>query len=283
MGFQRADKLEGESRRYRGLIEAEVRLAAYGEGSLPDTLADLEGIWTSLDRNIHALENQWFLVSSTPSPIAFVGWETSSKSVFGIGGLSAPGKDFKGFVTDDRRIVLAVISHLESVRARTAPAPEPPHAGRIMAVTSIEDSPEYAALRSRAADLAEEGGGEVVLFEMSAASYLVTPYPEENQRSWVRVLEEKDMLFFGRAAVARQLECLRSRGVGAGVILPTTHGFRHLAEWVEQENISMVLLPASVAKPSLLDRLRGYSLGELLEHTGRPVMLVEPDGTMRRA
>ena len=283
VGFQRAAKLQGESQRYRGLIEAGVRLAAYGEGSLPDTLADLEDIWTPLGRNIHALENQWFLVSSSPSPIAFIGWETSSTSVFGFGGLSAPGKQFKGFVTDDRRVVLAVIAHLESVRAGTAPTPESPHAGRIMAITSIEDSPEYAALRSRAAELAEEGGGDVVLFEMSAASYLVSPYPEENKRSWVRVLGEEEMLFFGRASVARQLESLRSRGVGGGVILPTTHGFQHLAEWVERENIGMVLLPASMANPSLFDRLRGYGLSELLEHTGRPVMLVEPDGTMRRA
>ena len=283
VGFQRADKLLGESRRYRGLRQAGVRLAFYGEGSLPEALADLEDMWTALGRNMHALENQWFLVSSAPSPIAFIGWEVSSEFVFGVGGLSAPGKEFKGFVTDDSRIVHAVIAHLESVRAGTAPVPEPPHAGRIMAVTSIDDSPEYAALRSRAADLSEEGGGDVVLFELSAASYLVSPYPEENRRSWVRVLGEKELSVFGRASVARQLECLRSRGVGAGAILPTTHGFRHLADWVERENISMILIPASMAKPTLVDRLRGYSLGTLLEHTDRPVMLVESDGTMHRA
>lgn len=283
VGFQTADKLQGESRRYRGLQQAGVRLVAYGEGSLPDTLTDLEDIWTPLGRNPHALENQWFLVSSRPSPIAFIGWEISSRSVFGVGGLSAPGKEFKGFVTDDRRIVHAVIAHLESVRSGTAPSPEPPHAGRIMAVTSIDDSPEYAVLRSRAADLAEEGGGDVVLFELSAASYLVSPYPEENRRDWVRVLGEGEMFIFGRASVARQLESLRSRGVGAGVILPTTHGFRHLAEWIERENISMILIPASMANPSLFDRLRGYSLSVLLENTSRPVMLVEPDGTMHLA
>lgn len=283
VGFQRADKFQGESRRYRELLQAGVRLAAYGEGSLPETLADLEGIWTPLGRNIHALENQWFLVSSSPSPIAFVGWETSSKSVFGIGGLSDPGKEFKGFATDDSRIVHAVIAHLESVRAGIAPAPEPPHAGRILALTSIDDTSEYAAVRSRAADLAEEGGGEVVLFDLSAASYLVSPYPEENRRNWLRVLGEREMVLFGRASVARQLEGLRSRGVEAGVILPTTHGFQHLAEWVERESVSLILVPASMANPSVLDRLRGYSLGALLEHTGRPVMLVEPDGAMHRA
>ena len=283
VGFQTAGKLQGELRRYAGLVQAGVRLAAYGEGLLPDTPTGLEGMWTPLGRNVHALENQWFLVSSSPSPIAFVGWEVSPEPVFGVGGLSAPGKEFKGFVTDDRRIVHAVIAHLESVRAGAAPAPQPPHAGRIMAVTSIEDTSEYAALRSRAADLAEEGGGEVVLFELSAASYLVSPYPEENRRDWLRVLGEREMLFLGRAPVARQLASLRSRGVEAGVILPATHGFQHLAEWVERENVSMILIPASMASPSLFDRLRGYSLAALLEYTDRPVMAVEPDGTMRRA
>ena len=283
VGFQNVDKLQGESRRYRELKQAGVRLATYGAGSLPETLTDLKDTWTLLGENNHALENQWFLVSSSPSPIAFIGWEVSPRSVFGTGRLSAPGKEFKGFVTDDRRIVHAVIAHLQSVRAGTASASEPPHAGRIMAITSIDDSPEYAVLRSRAADLAEEGGGEVVLFELSAASYLVSPYPEENRRKWIRVLGEREMFIFGRASLAQQLETLRSRGVGAGVILPTTHGFRHLAEWVERENISMILLPASMTNPTLIDRLRGYSLSALLEHTGRPVMLVEPDGTMHRA
>ena len=117
-GFQATDKLLAESRTYHRLLRAGVKVAAFGEGVMPETPDRLEDIWTPLERNTRALENQWFLVSSAPAPIAFIGWETSPETLFGKGGLTAPGKQFKGFVTNDVRVVHAVITHLESVSCR---------------------------------------------------------------------------------------------------------------------------------------------------------------------
>ena len=45
----------------------------------------------------------------------------------------------------------------------------------------------------------------------------------------------------------------------------------------------MILIPRSLVNPGLFDRLRGYSLNALLEHTNRPVTVVEADGSTWKA
>ena len=286
VGFQTADKLIGEAERYRRLAQAGVRVAAFGQCPLETAPEGLEKVWTPLPRNTRALENQWFLVSSHPTPIAFVGWETSHDKIFGMGGISAPGKQFRGFITNDCRVVHAIVAHLESVRTRIARARALDSGSgvrRVLAVTSLDDSPDYAVVRSCAAGLAAADGGEVVLFEISAASYLVSPYPEENRRQWIRTLKEPELRRLGRSPVAKQMEVIRARGAGAQAILPTAHGFRHLAEWAEREDADLILIPVSLVNPGLFERLRGYSLRTLLEHTTRPVLVVYPDGSTWRA
>ncbi len=286
IGFQTVDRFAGEVQRSRRLVRAGIRVAAFGQCPLEVPPVGLEGIWTPLERDTRALENQWFLVSSHPAPIAFVGWETSPERMFGIGGLSAQGKEFRGFVTNDCRVVHAIIAHLESVRARVAGCRDSGDDGtvrRVIAVTTLDDSPEYAVVRSRAAAVAAADGGEVVLFEISAASYLVSPYPEENRRQWIRTLREPELRRLGRSPVAKQMEAIRAMGAGAQAILPTAHGFRHLAEWAEREEADLILIPVSLVNPGLFERLRGYSLKALLEHTTRPVLVVFSDGSTWRA
>ena len=284
VGFQTSDRLIEEANRYRELVESGVKLAAFGQCPLEEPPEGLEGVWTPVARHTRALENQWFLVSSHPTPIAFVGWETSPEKMFGVGGISSPGKQFRGFITNDCRVVHAVIAHLESVRAKAARSSGGEgRVRRVMAVTSLEDAPEYSVVRSCAARMAAHEGGEVVLFEITAASYLVSPYPEENRRHWIRTLGESELRRLGRSPVARQVAAIRARGAGAQAILPTSHGFKHLAEWAEREDADLIMIPVSLVNPGLFERLRGYSLKTLLEHTNRPVLVVYPDGSTWRA
>lgn len=283
-GFQTAGKMAGEGTRYRRLAGAGIKLTAFGQCPLEEVPEGLEGVWTEVKRNTRALENQWFLVSSHPTPIAFVGWEVSQDKLFGVGGISSPGKRFRGFITNDCRVVHSIIAHLESVRAQEARRVDGEGAPRrVLAVTSLDDSPEFAVVRSCAAGLAAADGGEVVLFEITAASYLVSPYPEENRRQWIRTLGEAELRRLGRSPVARQMEVIKARGARAQAILPTSHGFSHLAEWAEREDADLILIPVSLVNPGLFERLRGYSLKTLLEHTTRPVLVVYPDGSTWRA
>ena len=315
VGFQNTEKLLGEQLRYRHVLQAGVRIVGFGEGDAPEFLADTAAEWVSLPRDHYLLLNQWFLISTAPDPIAFVGWETSPEDRFGLGGVTAAGKSFEGFVTADPRVVTALVEYLNEVReghrnqeagldqlACELPAglafemeddavpvmmgrdhsglrlAEPPK--RILAITDLHGSAEFNALRGWATELAIANASQLVLFEMSAASYLVTPYPEEHRKQWQRILNWRDLLPLGRAPLARQLARIQARGVEAGAILPTTHGFKHLAQWVQQENIDLILLPTSLVRPGLLARLRGYSLSSLLEQTNCRVLVVADNGTM---
>lgn len=318
VGFQNSDKLLGEQRRYRRMLEAGVQVIGFGEGEVPEFLPQAAVEWVTLPGNHRQLVNQWFLVATSPAPIAFVGWETSEADRFGAGGISDSGKSFEGFVTEDARVITALVEHLDQVRAGTHrltdhwddPAghacelpltPDlgfeddsvprmmgPDHSGlrldipvrRILAITDLHGTSEFKALRGWATELAIANASQLVLFEMSAASYLVTPYPEDCRKQWRRILNWRELLPLGRAPLARQLARILARGVEAGAILPTTHGFKHLAHWAEESDIDLILLPTSLVRPGLLSRLRGYSLDVLLEHTNRRVMVVADNGTM---
>jgi len=112
VGFQNTEKLLAERQRYRRILEAGVKMVGFGEGPAPDFLRGTDAEWVSLSRDHHLLVNQWFLVSTAPVPLAFVGWETSADHRFGIGGVSKPGKTFEGFVTADPRIISALVEYL---------------------------------------------------------------------------------------------------------------------------------------------------------------------------
>jgi hypothetical protein len=112
VGFQRAEKLDGEAATYRGLVASGVRVVAFGTGE-PGPLAGVD--WVRLPEDQAALQNQWLLVAETPEPIAFVGFETSEPERFGLVEVTDPSRTFTGFVTGDRRLVRAVAEHLESI------------------------------------------------------------------------------------------------------------------------------------------------------------------------
>jgi hypothetical protein len=112
VGFQRAGKLDGEARTYRGLTAAGVRVVAFGTGepAQPTGVA-----WVRLPEDQAALQNQWLLVAERPEPIAFVGFETSEPDRFGLLEVTDPARSFTGFVSGDRRLVRAIAEHLEAI------------------------------------------------------------------------------------------------------------------------------------------------------------------------
>ncbi len=120
VGFQRAAKLDHEVDRYRELSNAGAEVVTFGTGE-PAEASDIGVRWVGLEPSTSRLENQWFLVTTAPEPIAFVSWEISDPARFGEGGISAPHKRFVGFVTDDRRVIDLLVSHLEGVTASSPP------------------------------------------------------------------------------------------------------------------------------------------------------------------
>jgi hypothetical protein len=112
VGFQRAERLEGEAGTYRGLVATGVRVTAFGTG-VPRELPGVR--WVPVPEDQAAIQNQWLLVTERPEPIAFVGFETSDPSRFGRAEVGHPSRSFTGFVTGDRRLVRAIAEHLEAV------------------------------------------------------------------------------------------------------------------------------------------------------------------------
>jgi hypothetical protein len=115
VGFQRAEKLEGEAATYRELVAAGVRVTAFGTGE-PGQPTGVD--WVRLPEDQAALQNQWLLVAERPEPIAFVGFETSEPDRFGRASVAVPARTFTGFVTGDRRLIRAIAEHLEAIGRR---------------------------------------------------------------------------------------------------------------------------------------------------------------------
>lgn len=150
----------------------------------------------------------------------------------------------------------------------------------IMVVTDDGNLPHLADLRRAAAILSKELSASVVLYDLSAASYLVSPYPEENEQKWQHVLDGAVLtITFGRQYLSRQLEELGSQGINAGAILPTKHGFAHLVDWAAKEKIGLIMIPGQMARPGLIDRLKGYTLKKLLTNSDISILVYETDGS----
>lgn len=120
VGFQNASKLDHEAARYEDLTASGADVVAFGTGR-PGLPPEVRLRWIELDPSTVRLENQWFLVTTDPEPIAFVSWEVSEPARFGVGGISAPDKEFVGFVTDDSRVISALVSYLEAAAMAADP------------------------------------------------------------------------------------------------------------------------------------------------------------------
>jgi len=289
VGFQRGEKLSKELKRYSKFQAAGVRVVGFGHGGQTQALADTTEQWVDLDLDVKAFENQWYLVTLSPTPILFIGWETSPPDMFGKGGISADGKEFQGFVSTDGRVVDAAIALLERVRRRHGPTPDMSMdqlakelkfpIRRMMMVTDDGKQPELGIMRRDIAEFASKKCASILLYDLSAASYLVSPYPSEvHEKEMKRALTTKELTRFGRRYLAEQLDALKDLGKESGGILPTGHGFGHLAEWAERENIDLIVIPDSLVKPGLIDRIKGYTMKVLQEHTDLPVLIYGKSG-----
>ena len=83
VGFQNSTKLNIENRRYEMLKKAGIDVVGFGEGGTSEENSKNLEQWVALPRNTSAFENQWYLITTGPSPIVFIGWETSDPEKFG--------------------------------------------------------------------------------------------------------------------------------------------------------------------------------------------------------
>jgi hypothetical protein len=286
VGFQRADKLDGQARTYRNLTSQGVQVIAFGTAT-PTQVPQVR--WVRRPEDHGALANQWFLVTQAPEPIAFVGFETSPPDRIGQGGAADPSRTWAGFVTDDPRLVGAIASHLRGLADQAAPVPDGRGTGpstMLLVATDDGTDPAYAVCRRAGLELARREGATVVLYDRSAESYLVDPYeygPWTSQNhgpAGDRPLDLPELVRLGRRYLADQVAEGRAFGLQVGAWLARGTGPAALAAACERLGVDRVVLPDKLARPSLRDRVLGRTLAGFQDRLSAKITLVDDQGAL---
>jgi hypothetical protein len=288
VGFQRADKFEHEQEVYEAIAARGVDVTAFGAGRPTDP-----GLvrWIQLPFDVKLLENQWFLIIAEPEPLAFVSYELSEADRFGMGGVSDQARSFAGFVTHDRRVIEALRRHLREIEEGGLATVEP--ASEVLSVArgartilvATDDSPEgwSAGTRRWGIALARAIEADLILYDRSAESYLVDPYPYPEVLDGQSTLDRRDVVSLGRPHLAQQIDEAESAGVRARAWLPRRPGPKGMADLVAKTAVDVVLLPESVTRPSLLERIRGEMLSRWKEALSTTILVSGADGELRLA
>jgi hypothetical protein len=297
VGFQAAAKFDVEADRYRALLAAGTRVTAWAAGQRAQGhgLDDLD--YRALPPDSRRLENQWFLVTDSPEPLAFVSYELGDPTMFGVGGAASPGKRFVGFVSDDADVVDLLIRTLLPIGAPPPPSqPVTPSAAALELVEAsgaLVDEPASDAAAGavvvavgRGADrpafiaalgLARREGRELVIVDRSAEGF-GSPYhdlrgDDADRPSPDRLFDIAVARREGRGALITYLEAATAAGVVAGGWFPTVSGAEGLAQAGRRFGGAIVVLPSDVNRPSLAERLRGMATDRLGPVIGLPIVV----------
>ncbi len=284
VGFQNIDKLASEYDRYQNLITKGVTIHAFGTGDVNTWTNEACTTWNSIPKSISKVENQWILVSNSPTPIAFVGWEVS-RELFGEGKLSDIGKMFEGFVSSDTRIVENLLEHLENVKSHCKmdlkktsfnKNYEKPYK-KIMLVTEnktvTSNGGRILGFDDHVIDFCQRSGAETILYDISACSYFIKPVPAESDNLLKNVIDKKTIVNLGRIHLAAQGQFFENSGIKTSFLLPEKNGFKHLIDRAIEEKVDLIVMDDYYSSPGLMDRLAGNSLSKLDHNTEIEVVL----------
>jgi hypothetical protein len=152
----------------------------------------------------------------------------------------------------------------------------------ILVATDDGRDPTVPVARDAALRWAGEHGARVVLHDRAAESYFTDPYPSgtwtadvEGGPTREQLLGPDDLEMLGRRYLAEQVAAARRSGVDAHGWLPPRPGVAGMAEAIERFAVTMVVLPASMAQPSLLDRVRGNTAERFRDALGAVVIVAD--------
>lgn len=143
----------------------------------------------------------------------------------------------------------------------------------------------YARMRAPAIRWAADAGARVVLYDRSAESYFVDPYPSgpwtadvESGPQRRSVLEPRDLELLGRHYLAEQVTEARATGADVAAWLPSTPGPKGMAEAVDACEADTIILPSSIERPSLVDRVSGNTLDRIRKALTVSIAIGDQDG-----
>ena len=152
----------------------------------------------------------------------------------------------------------------------------------VLAATDDGLDPAYQATRRAAFGVAAREGARVVLFDRSPELYLVDPYERARGNGGPRssLLSQRTAGRVGRAYLAEQLAEVNRLGLDGAAWVARGHGPDALAAACEVLDAERVVLPATLAAPPLIDRVRGHTLAAFRRRVPARITLADLDGTL---
>ena len=153
----------------------------------------------------------------------------------------------------------------------------------VLAATDDGLDPAYQATRQAAFAVAAREGARVVLFDRSPELYLVDPYEPargNGDRPRSSLLSQRTASRRGRPYLAEQLAEASQLGLDGAAWVARGHGPDALAAACEVLDAERVVLPAALADPPLIDRVRGHTLAAFRRRVPARIILANMDGTL---
>jgi hypothetical protein len=153
----------------------------------------------------------------------------------------------------------------------------------VLAATDDGLDPAYQATRQAAFAVAAREGARLVLFDRSPELYLVDPYEPARTnggRPRSSLLSQRTASRLGRPYLAEQLSEARRLGLDGAAWVARGHGPDALAAACQVLEAERVVLPAALAAPPLIDRVRGHTLAAFRRRVPARITLADLDGTV---
>ena len=152
----------------------------------------------------------------------------------------------------------------------------------VLAATDDGLDPAYQATRQAAFAVAAREGARLVLFDRSPELYLLDPYERARGNGGPRssLLRQRAASRAGRPYLAEQLAEARQLGLDGAAWVARGHGPDALAAACEVLEAERVVLPAVLATPPLIDRVRGHTLAAFRRRVPARITLADLDGSL---
>ena len=132
-----------------------------------------------------------------------------------------------------------------------------------LVATGNGHDPAFAASLARGLELAWQARARVILYDHATESAFVDPFEATGRIAGYQrdcLLEPDQLREHGYHHLAEQLVAARRLGLDAGAWVVFGIGAKAMARCCTKLGVTRVILPASVARPSLRERLFGHTL-----------------------
>jgi hypothetical protein len=147
-------------------------------------------------------------------------------------------------------------------------------------IALVAEEGEYDHVLRAGARMALERDAPLVLYDATSASAMSEPVSSPVSAEGVgeqfgAFLDAEELERLGRPEMAGRIRSLRDEGVDAWGRLASEHGVEALMRFAHDRRAELVVLPAEMDEPGVIDRLRGETLEEARTTASVPIAVVD--------